>query len=571
MNFKKFVFLFVVMLGCMSSSFAFSDLPNDHWAYNQVKIMQEKGIISGFTDGTFRPQNPVTREQFATILTKALELKETTNKVNFIDVQQDRWSKQYIDIASPYLTGYLNNGEYYFNPSSYAVREDMAVAVVKAVGLENETPDYTVLNKFTDKDLISDNLRAYIAIAVKNGIMNGNGNGTFNPLGNLTRAEITALMYNVTEKVTNEKEIEEISVKLNGEWYTTRETNKTKATRVGIYIQPNEEYILETKVNGKLTKKGLNFVATYDSGVEITRDGIIIGNPDEIAEISIYTENELRITFLVWVDGEDGRKELLYGDVNEDNIVDYKDSQILDETFEEINKKNADVDANGQVDWNDSVVLSAYVEGVISELPHTCGSYKDITKVNRNEQEHRTRYLCGCGEISYFKLEKHRYKNGKCECGAIEKNEIQQERVDNIDILVDNINNSRLLNDESMKLVLYLMGMQDFNISATKKSTNIITINNKDYNIENNILTFPIETEEDGIISSFILDSVAVMHGANLEYSEVSISNGSYSMAQNGFEVVDLEEITQYDPDTGWTSTFYTGTFKIDISKVPQI
>lgn len=62
------------------------------------------------------------------------------------------------------------------------------------------------------------------------------------------------------------------------------------------------------------------------------------------------------------------------------------------------------------------------------------------------------------------------------------------------------------------------------------------------------------------------------MHGVDLDYSEGFGSIDSYSsMAQNGFEIVDIKEYTEYDSDTGWTSTFCTGTVRIDISRVPQI
>ena len=181
MKFKSIVVMAGIVIGCMSVSSAFTDMPKEHWAYDKVEEMTSNGIITGYTDGTFKPNREVTREEFATILTKALDLKTVGEIVKFRDVEDSRWSKKYIDASSRYLTGYLNNGNYYFAPSSYAVREDMAVAVVKAKGLDDETPDYSVLDRFSDKDKISEKLKKYIAIAVENGIMNGNSNGTFNP------------------------------------------------------------------------------------------------------------------------------------------------------------------------------------------------------------------------------------------------------------------------------------------------------------------------------------------------------------------------------------------------------
>ena len=64
------------MLGISTISFsnAFSDLPKEHWAYEKVETMTSKGVITGYKDGTFKPEKSVTREEFATILTKTLEL-----------------------------------------------------------------------------------------------------------------------------------------------------------------------------------------------------------------------------------------------------------------------------------------------------------------------------------------------------------------------------------------------------------------------------------------------------------------------------------------------------------------
>jgi len=189
----------------------FSDLPINHWAYSAVESMQEKGKLSGFLDGTFRPDDYITREQFASVLVKTLNLmndevvsdKDSAlmYEQTFEDVEVGRWSKLYIDYVSNYLDGTMIDGKNYFMPSEYAIREDVIVATVKAMGLDKETPDYSILNKFTDNNLISPDNRKYIAIALKNGIVSGNSNGTLNPKGVLTRAQIAAIMNNIDVEV----------------------------------------------------------------------------------------------------------------------------------------------------------------------------------------------------------------------------------------------------------------------------------------------------------------------------------------------------------------------------------
>ena len=79
MKLGKFLFVFIVMLGTtlVSNTYAFSDVNNKHWAYDKIMFLNSNGIVSGFEDGTFRPDTTVTREQFATILVNALDLKKS--------------------------------------------------------------------------------------------------------------------------------------------------------------------------------------------------------------------------------------------------------------------------------------------------------------------------------------------------------------------------------------------------------------------------------------------------------------------------------------------------------------
>ncbi|HAN10032.1 MAG TPA: hypothetical protein DCP90_05380 [Clostridiales bacterium] len=173
----------------------FEDLPSSHWAYNAVSDMVNKGVIKGFEDGTFRPEEPVTREQFAKILVLALNLpKDTETTQTFSDVTKSEWAYTYVEAAKQYLTGYKIGSTMSFRGSENAVREDMAVAIVRAKGLLKETPDLTLLDKFADKNDISMDLRGYVAIAVKNKIMEGDGTN-FNAQKTLTRAEACVLLY----------------------------------------------------------------------------------------------------------------------------------------------------------------------------------------------------------------------------------------------------------------------------------------------------------------------------------------------------------------------------------------
>lgn len=188
----------------------FSDLGPNHWAYNAVMFMVEKGIITGYPDNTFRPDTPVTRAEFARIMVVALNLPmKVADTPSFKDVPKDHWAYPYVETAKYYLTGFRTSSGDYFKPSDYAVREDMAVALVKAKGLQNENVDMNILNNYADKDQISPNLTKYVAIAISKGIMVGSpvpnsSQLKFDPQGVLTRAQAAMLLYNVL-KTSEEK------------------------------------------------------------------------------------------------------------------------------------------------------------------------------------------------------------------------------------------------------------------------------------------------------------------------------------------------------------------------------
>lgn len=185
-----------------SDSVRFNDVSTGHWAYKAVEYMVQRQILSGYSDNSFKPDNPITREEFAKIMVLSLNLPIVDPKSGtFTDVSKKDWAFKYVESAKYYLTGFRTVAGDQFKPADLAVREDMAVALVKAMGYANETADDTVLNSFTDKDGISSNLKKYVAIAVKHEIMQGSplagsNSKVFNPQGAITRAETAMLLYN---------------------------------------------------------------------------------------------------------------------------------------------------------------------------------------------------------------------------------------------------------------------------------------------------------------------------------------------------------------------------------------
>jgi hypothetical protein len=180
----------------------FKDVPKTYWAYEEIMGMVKAGILCGYPDGTFKPENPVTRAEFAKIMVLALKITLTNpEKETFVDLPRSHWAYQYVEPAKGYLTGYKTSAGMKFKPDENAVREDVAVALVKAKGYQNDEVNESEIYKiFRDADKISPALRKYVLIAQKRGLINGYPDGTFGPQKTLTRAEAAKLLWQIVQK-----------------------------------------------------------------------------------------------------------------------------------------------------------------------------------------------------------------------------------------------------------------------------------------------------------------------------------------------------------------------------------
>lgn len=191
--------LFFTLLPLANAAERFSDVPRSHWAYEAITDMANKGIIAGYKDGTFRPNDKITRAEFAKIMIAAADIDiDRSNNVSqtFQDVNKRHWAFYYVELAKSYLTGYKTGSIYLYKPDEYAVREDIAVALVRLMGYDrSQTPKLSLLDQFRDEEDISKALRPYIALALQNDLIKGFNDSTFRPQAPITRAEAASLLY----------------------------------------------------------------------------------------------------------------------------------------------------------------------------------------------------------------------------------------------------------------------------------------------------------------------------------------------------------------------------------------
>jgi hypothetical protein len=174
----------------------FTDVPSGFWALPFISEMSARGIVSGFEDGTFRPDQPITRAEFAAMLREAFEQEpDERSAPAFDDVPADFWASSAIQKSYQigYLEGYPGN---VFQPTQQIPRVQALVALATGLGL-NEPSDPSGLEQtYQDADEIPDYATGKIAAATESGLVVNHPNPqTLEPNQNATRAEVAAFIY----------------------------------------------------------------------------------------------------------------------------------------------------------------------------------------------------------------------------------------------------------------------------------------------------------------------------------------------------------------------------------------
>ncbi|MEE1048843.1 MAG: S-layer homology domain-containing protein [Clostridia bacterium] len=200
---KKFLALTIAIILAygglgVSAREAFTDVPESEWMAPYIYNLVDRGVVSGYGDGTFGPMNNVQRCEYAKMLVNIADIELVQSASSpYSDVPADQWFFPYVNSILSLITGYTVNGVLYFKPYEAATREDVTVAMVKALGVD--VTQYTdaegyLASRFTDWKEISSHNYEYIVAAVDKGIITGNVDGTFRPHDPITRAEVSIIL-----------------------------------------------------------------------------------------------------------------------------------------------------------------------------------------------------------------------------------------------------------------------------------------------------------------------------------------------------------------------------------------
>ncbi|MBD1839444.1 S-layer homology domain-containing protein [Coleofasciculus sp. FACHB-64] len=274
----------------------FSDVSSSYWAASFIQELAQRDVIAGFPDGTFRPNDPVTRAQFAAMVRKAFNKNKIRNAVNFVDLSSTYWAYSAIREAYEmgFLSGYPGN---VFRPTQNIPREQVLVSLANGLNYTASNPVSADLQVYNDASSISTYARSSIAAATEKSIVvNYPTLQTLNPTRNATRAEVAAFIY---QALVSSGQVAAINSPYIVSLNDTPPEDTTVAIPAGttIPVRYEKEKILVTKdERAPLTLTVAANITTSDGTVLIPSGSQVVGELQPAQGGSQFVAKELVFT-----------------------------------------------------------------------------------------------------------------------------------------------------------------------------------------------------------------------------------------------------------------------------------
>ncbi|MDP5276616.1 S-layer homology domain-containing protein [Chengkuizengella axinellae] len=165
-----------------------------HWAKDELQQWIEKGLLNGYGDGNYLPNQTITRAEAATLVNRSFEHEETA-EVAFSDVTAEDWFYENVSkaIAAGFMTGYEDGT---FKPDQNITRQELAAMIFRLLGLDANTD---AVASYDDVDSISDWAKGEIGALVDLGIVTGYNDNTIQPNGLTKRSEAIVMIERAFE------------------------------------------------------------------------------------------------------------------------------------------------------------------------------------------------------------------------------------------------------------------------------------------------------------------------------------------------------------------------------------
>ena len=165
-----------------------------HWAEKEVLFLADMGWISGYLDGTYKPDNSLTRAEAATIISNFLALTPTNKRISFSDVDKDFWALKSISLVAQHeIMNGIGDGR--FSPNTILTRAEMAQIFYNANFYSQSANNRMISFKNVDRSFLA--VRP-INLVAHYKITNRISDGRFSPNTILTRAQMRPIFYNAS-------------------------------------------------------------------------------------------------------------------------------------------------------------------------------------------------------------------------------------------------------------------------------------------------------------------------------------------------------------------------------------
>ena len=221
-----------------------------HWAKKEINQFISSGYVNGYEDGTFRPDNSITRAEFVKLVNKYFGFNNKEN-IKFSDINANDW--YYNDVCIASKAGYINGYEdKTFKPNKTITREEVSKILVSIKNQQDV--NYDKLNKYPDKNKVSNWAKPYVEGAIEQGYLKGNDLGLLNPTNNITRAESITILSRVSkEKPEIKKEIKNEAPVITAKENLTLEVGqKFDTSMLNVKVSDKEDKKLDVKYEGKV-------------------------------------------------------------------------------------------------------------------------------------------------------------------------------------------------------------------------------------------------------------------------------------------------------------------------------
>jgi hypothetical protein len=175
-------------------------VPANFWASVPIAALSARGILDGFPDGTFRPNKPITRAEFAEIVRRAFNKPVSREALKFNDLKPDYWALPAINQATQtrFMSGFPNGS---FQPNRQIPRLQVLLALATGLNLQPKQPAAQVINQYQDADQIPKYAADKIAAAIEAGlVLDDNNAKRLSPEKLATRAEVATLVHKALDQ-----------------------------------------------------------------------------------------------------------------------------------------------------------------------------------------------------------------------------------------------------------------------------------------------------------------------------------------------------------------------------------